>query len=45
MIIKMECSFNAEKINKDKIKIAVYMLKKENVLFHKKIEILRNKIL
>ena len=34
MIIKMECSLNSEKVNKDKIKSFVYMLKKEIELFH-----------
>ena len=45
MIIKMKCSLNAENVNKDKIKSDVYMSKKEIKLFHKKIEVLRSKIL
>ena len=45
MIIKMKYSLNAKKVNKDKIKSVVYMSKKEIELFHKKIEVLRNKIL
>ena len=45
MIIKMECSLNAENVNKNKIKSIVYMSKKEIELFRKKIEVLRNKYL
>ena len=45
MIIKMECSLNAENVNKNKIKSVVYMSKKEIELFHKKIEVSRNKYL
>ena len=45
MSIKMECSFNADKVNKNKIKSVVYMSKKEIELFHKKMEELRNKYL
>ena len=35
MIIKMECSFNAENVNKDKIKSVVYMSKKLNYFIRK----------
>ena len=45
MIIKMECSLNAKNVNKDKIKSDVYISKKKIELFHKKIEVLRNKYL
>ena len=41
----MECSLNAENVNKNKLKSVVYMSKKEIELFHKKIKVLRNKYL
>ena len=41
----MKCSFDAENVNKNKIKSVVSMSKKEIELFHKKIEVLRNKYL
>ena len=45
MVINMEYSLNVKNVNKDKIKSVVYMSKKEIELFHKKIEVFRNKYL